>query len=362
MSEVGLKKTALDTPVLWVDLDLMEANIASLASHFQRAGVDWRPHIKGIKIPAIVHKMMAAGAIGATCAKLGEAEIMAASGVHDLLIASQVVGPRKMERLVHLRRQADVKVAVDSEINVRQLGQAATAAGVELGVLVELNSGMNRCGVAPGAQAVALAQLAHDTPGVRFMGLMAWEGHTIAHPDPDYKRQEIEKAVGLLTGTAEQCRASGLPVSIVSGGGSGTYHITPFLPGISEMQAGGAIFSDGAYQSWGVTTTQALHVRSTVTSRPVPDRIIFDAGFKTLPAWHAQPRPIGLDGVKSFSTSAEHGVMVMESPDESVQVGDVYDFVVGYTDATLFLHDHLYGIRNGTVEVVWEIAARGKLR
>lgn len=362
MSEVGLKKTALDTPILWVDLDLMEANIVSLASHFKRAGVDWRPHIKGIKTPAIAHKMLAAGAIGVTCAKLGEAEIMAAAGIQDVLIANQVVGPRKTERLAHLRHQADVKVAVDSEINVRQLGQAATAADVELGVLVELNTGMNRCGVAPGAQAVALAQLAHTTPGVRFMGLMAWEGHTIAHPDPDYKRQEIEKAVSMIAETAELCRASGLPVPIVSGGGSGSYHITPFLPGITEIQAGGAIFNDGAYQSWGVTTTQALHVRSMVTSRPAPDRIIFDAGFKTMPAWHAQPRPIGLDGVKSFSTSAEHGVMVLESPNETVQVGDVFDFVVGYTDETLFLHDHLYGIRNGVVEVVWEIAARGKLR
>ena len=362
MSEVGLKKSDLDTPLLWVDLDKMEANIAALGAHFKKAGVDWRPHIKGIKIPAIAHKAIAAGAIGVTCAKLGEAEVMAAAGITDLLVANQVVGPRKMARLVNLRRHADVKVAIDNRAHVEMISQAATAKGVEIGVLVELNTGMNRAGVAPGEATVALSRLAHETPGVRYMGLMAWEGHTLTEADPDAKRAAIEKAVGLIADSAEQCRAAGLPVSIVSGGGSGTYQITPFLSGITEMQAGGAIFNDISYQSWGVTTTPALFVRSVVTSRPAPDRIIFDAGFKTLPTWHAQPQAAGLDGVERHSASAEHGVMRLEGPNEQVQIGDAFDFMLGYTDETLFLHDHLYGIRDGVVEVVWEIAARGKLR
>ena len=135
MNEIGLKKAELDTPFLWVDLDLLESNITYLAEYFEAAGVSWRPHMKGIKVPAIAHQVIASGAIGVTCAKLGEAEIMAAAGIQDILIANQIVGPVKIARLVNLRRHADVKVAVDNETNVVELGEAARAKGVELGIL-----------------------------------------------------------------------------------------------------------------------------------------------------------------------------------------------------------------------------------
>lgn len=362
MSEIGMKKSELDTPVLWVDLELLEENIGTLSALFKRAGVQWRPHVKGIKTPAIAHKLLAAGAIGVTCAKLGEAEVMAAAGIHDILIANQVVGPHKMTRLVNLLPHAEVKVAVDSEANLAKLGQAAVAKGVEVGVLIELNTGMERTGVQPGETAVALARKAHETKGVRLKGIMAWEGHTIATPDFEEKKQRVAQAVGQLTETAEMCRAAGLPMEIVSGGGSGTYQITPFLPGITEIQAGGAIFSDVAYQSWGVETTPCLFVRSVVTSRPTPEQVIFDAGFKTLPVWHAQPRPVGIEGVEQFRTSAEHGILTLQEANTQIKIGEAYDFVLGYTDATLFLHETLYGIRQGIVEVIWEISARGRLR
>ena len=362
MNEVGLNKSELDTPVLWVDLNLLESNIAELAKHFETAGVNWRPHTKGMKVPGIAHKAIAAGAIGVTCAKLGEAEVMAAAGIIDILIANQVVGPRKMPRLANLCRYADVKVAVDSEDNVAELGQAATEKGTEIGVLVELDTGMHRAGVAPGRPAVELSRIAHQTPGLRYMGLMAWEGHTSVIPDPDEKRHGIEDSVSLLTESAQLCRDAGLPVSIVSGGGSGTYQVTPFLPGITEVQAGGAIFCDVAYRSWGVRTQPSLFVRTIVTSRPAPDRIIFDVGFKSLPAWAGEPKPIGLSGVKSIGMSAEHGTITLEAPNASVRVGDVFDFVVGYGDSTVFLHDCLYGIRDDVVEVVWHIQGRGKIR
>ena len=362
MSEIGLKKTELDTPVLWVDLDLLESNIASLAEHFRTAGVNWRPHTKGIKVPAIAHKAIAAGAIGVTCAKLGEAEVMAAAGIKDILIANQIVGPIKTARLANLRRRADVKVVVDNEANVAQLGEAARAKGVEPGILVELDTGMHRAGVAPGQPAVELSRIVHETPGLRYMGLMTWEGHSLAIEDPDLKRQEIEKAIGLMTESVQLCREAGLPVSIVSCGGSGTYRVTPFLPGITEIQAGGAIFCDVRYQSWGVEMEPSLFVRTVVTSRPTLDRIIFDAGFKTLPDWAGTPKPVGLSGVRTIGMSAEHGTVTLEAPDATVKVGDAFDFIVGYGDAAVFLHDKLYGIRDGIVEVVWAIQGRGKIR
>ena len=362
MSEVGIRKEDLDTPALWVDLDKMEGNIAALAAHFREAGVGWRPHTKGIKVPAIAHKAIAAGAIGVTCAKLAEAEVMAAAGVGDILVANQVVGERKISRLVNLCRHADVKVAVDNPANVAQIGRLACERGVEAGVLVELNTGMERAGVAPGEAAVALSRTAAETPGVRYDGLMAWEGHTSLIEDVEEKERSIRKCVGLLTDSVDRCRAAGLAVRIVSGGGSGTYKVTPFVDGMTEIQAGGAIFCDGAYQKRHVETEPSLFVRATVTSRPVPERIIFDVGFKSLPTWYGDPSPIGLPQVAEIRMSAEHGKVVLAAPDTSVQVGDGFDFGVGYTDTTLFLHDTLYGVRDGVVEAVWRIEGRGKLQ
>ncbi len=362
MNEVGLRLDELDTPVLWVDLERLERNIERVAAHLRTANVAWRPHTKGIKVPALAHKLLQAGAIGVTCAKLGEAEVMAAAGIRDILIANQVVGTHKYARLANLCRHADVKIAVDSTATLASLSAAAVAKGVEIGIVIEIDTGMHRAGVQPGEPVVALAEAVAQTPGLAFLGVMAWEGHALSADTPQAKRRAVEAAIQLLTESAEQCRRAGLPVSIVSCGGSGTYQITPFLPGITEIQAGGLIFSDATYTAWGVQSEPALFVRSVVSSRPTADRIIFDAGFKTLPAWFKPPQPLGLEHVKTVVMSAEHGIVTLERPNMEVAVGDFYDFMVGYGDATVFLHNDLYGVRDGTVEVVWPIAGRGRLR
>lgn len=362
MTEVGLKKTDLDTPILWTDLDQLERNIALVAQQCQTTGVGWRPHTKGIKTPAVAHKLLKAGALGVTCAKLGEAEVMAAAGITDLLVANQVVGSHKITRLVNLRRHADVKVAVDNYDNVAAIGAAACAKGVEVGLLVEVNTGMNRAGAEPGAATVALAGKIHETPGVVLRGLMTWEGHTLTISDADEKRRGIEQAIGGFLATVAECRAAGLPVDIVSCGGSGSYLITTTIAGVGEVQAGGGIFGDMTYQSWGVPTKPALFVQSMVTSRPVPERIIIDAGFKTLPRGFVSPQPLGLDHVKSIAFSAEHGIITLSEPNHSVRIADVLDLIVGYGDATVLLHENLYGIRAGIVETVWPVLGRGKLR
>lgn len=355
LGEVGLKKTELDTPALWVDLVQLEENIALLSACFRKAAINWRPHMKGIRSPAIAHKLIAAGAIGITCAKLGEAEVMVAAGIEDILIANQVVGTRKYARVAELKRHADVKIAVDSEATLSDLGKAALSKGVEIGIVVELDTGMGRAGIQPGKPAQELSLLVHDTPGLHYLGLMTWEGHAVWIDNPDSKRKEIEKSIKELRDSAELCRQAGLPVSIVSCGGSGTYTITSQLAGITEIQAGGAIFCDVTYQKWGVKTKPALFVRSTVTSRPTSDRIIFDAGFKTMPAWFNPPRPIGISNIKSIVMSAEHGVLTLEKPNDSVKVDDIFDFIPGYGDMTVFLHDYLYGIRENIVEEIWGI-------
>lgn len=360
-SGVGRSKWELDTPVLLADLDVVDANIRRLADYFRRAGVNWRPHTKGQKVPALAHKQLAAGAIGVTCAKLGEAEVMAAAGISDILIANQVVGPVKAVRLANLLRHADVMVTVDSVENAEELSAAAQQKGRRLRVLVEVNVGMNRAGVSPGEPTVRLSAEVDHLPGLRYVGLMGWEGHCGGIPDPEQKRRAIEAAVGALVETAELCRKEGLPVEIVSCGGTSTFQITAQLPGVTEIQAGGGIFGDVLYESRGVSHPFGLTVLSTVTSRPTPTRIIVDAGRKAMSVDMALPRPKDLAGVASVSLSAEHGRIELGEPSDRLRVGDKLEWIVGYGDTTVCLHDLMVGTRNDQVEVVWPVLARGKL-
>ncbi len=357
-----MRKGELDTPFLWVDLDILEKNIAEVSDYLRAANVSWRPHIKGIKTPVIAHMMLRAGAIGVTCAKLGEAEVMAAAGVRDLLIANQIVGGQKYTRLAHLARSVDIKAAVDSTATLDDLNRAAMATGVQIGLVIEVNTGMDRAGVLPGDPVVALAQAIGEYPGLRLRGLMTWEGHTLTIEDGEAKRRAISRSISLLRESADLCRAADIPIEIVSCGGSGTYAVAALEEGVTEIEAGGAVFNDVTYTSMNVSTQQALFVHSVVTSRPAEDRVIVDAGFKALPRWINPAQPVGISGVADMVMSAEHGIITLEQPNDSIAVGDRYDFIVGYGDTTVFLHDNLYALRDDRVEAVWPILARGKLR
>ena len=361
---VGHPIQDLDTPILLVDLDRLERNIARMRQVIiAEAGIGWRPHTKAIKTPAIAHKLLRAGAHGVTCAKLSEAEVMAAAGIRDILIANQVVGKAKIARLVRLLWHADIIVAVDCEAHVKALDVAAQAAGTRPRVVVEVNIAMNRAGVEPGERVLTLAKQVASCRGLCLAGLMGWEGGRLAEiPDPDEKGKKIEAAVGLLTASAARCRAAGLPVEIVSCGGTGTYWITAKLPGVTEVQAGGGIFCDMHYRKdYGVQHEYALTILTTVLSRPTPTRIICDAGWKAMARFPALPEPLKVGEVKSLNLSAEHATIELATPRSAPGVGDQVDFVAGYSDSTVFLHDYLYGVRNGYLEAVWPILGRGKL-
>lgn len=360
---VGRSKFELDTPVLLVDLPTMGRNIERMVGRIIGKGVNWRPHTKGQKVPALAYMELAAGAIGVTCAKLGEAEVMAAAGIRDILIANQIVGPQKVTRLVNLRPHADVIVAVDSAESVRELSEAATAKGVELRVVVEVDVGMGRCGVEPGEAVVRLAQKVADAPGLKLAGLEAWEANCTRIADPNEKQLCVRSSVGKLVESAELCRRAGLPIEIVSCGGTGTYWLTAAVPGVTEIQAGGGIFNDVHYaEHFGLDHEFAMTVMTTVISRPNPRRIVVDAGKKTMTSDTGTPRPLGLEGVTSVSLSAEHGKIELDRPNTDLKVGDRLEWIVGYTDTTVLLHDELYATRDGCVEVVWPVLGRGKLR
>jgi len=365
MSIAGTSKDALDTPALVLDLDAFDRNVARMAGTFKNAGVGWRPHTKGLKVPALAHRLIAAGAHGVTCAKVSEAEVMAGAGIRDILIANEIIGETKVRRLATLCSWADVIVAVDSEVGISQLDRAAGEAGTRPRVLIEVDTGLGRCGAAPGDPVVAMARRVAEAPHLRFAGLMAWEGHAAAIKDPAQKREAVVEAVGKLTSSADACRAAGLPVEIVSCSGTGTYQLAASLPGVTEVQAGGGTLGDVHYRDdFQVDHECALTVVTTVISRPSPIMIVTDGGFKTFGTTHSLPEPLGIprEHVERVSLSAEHGRLMLTTPNDHLAVGDRLEWIVGYSDSTVFLHDTIYGVRGGRVQAAWEIAGRGKLQ
>jgi D-serine deaminase-like pyridoxal phosphate-dependent protein len=361
---VGLTEDELDTPALVVDVDTLDRNIAHVAKTLKEAGVQWRPHAKGHKTPAIANRFMQAGAIGATVAKVGDAEIMAAAGIKDILIANQVVGPIKTRRLMGLIASigADVIVAVDSEANARELNEVAGQFGVKPRVVIEVDSGMHRSGIAPGEPTVELAKLITSLPNLRFAGVMAWEGHAVSMLDHDQRRDTVTKAVTTLTATADAVRAAGIPVDIVSCGGGGTYLTSSTIPGVTEVQAGGVTMGDGFYRDLGSPVEPALFLITTVISRPTPERIIVDAGRRSIDPSQKAPDVPELDGVVSLKFSAEHGTIQLDHASDTPKVGDRIKIRVNYTDQAVHLHETLYGVRDGKVIAAWPVQARGKIQ
>jgi D-serine deaminase-like pyridoxal phosphate-dependent protein len=361
-TSIGLAKDDLETPALCLDLDRYERNVARMIDFIgKRCGIAWRPHMKGQKAPQLAQRAIAAGAIGVTCATLYEAEAMAEAGVHGILIAHELAGERKLRRLARLQKLSPVIAATDSADHLDRMAGAARAEGVEIPVVIELNVGMNRSGIVPGQPALDLASRAHATAGIRFMGLMGWEGHVLQY-EGDEKKRRTETSLAELTQTAELCRRAGLPVEIVSSSGSGTFLNAAHLAGITEVQAGGGVFSDKSYAGWGLEHEFALTLLTRVVSRPHPTRIIVDGGFKTMSRDHGNPEPMGMQGVKSISLSAEHGTIELIEPCETPGVNDIVEWIPGYTDSTVCLHDEMVVLRRGIVEEVWTIPGRSGRR
>jgi D-serine deaminase-like pyridoxal phosphate-dependent protein len=363
ISPIGWQLDDLDTPALLLDLEPFEQNIALMSRRIVGQGLQWRPHAKAFKCPAIAHRLRQAGAIGVTVAKVSEAEVMAAGGIDDILIAHLVVGPSKTARLAALQRRADVKTTVDHPDHIGQLGDAARAAGTSIGILVDVDLGMKRCGVSSPDRAVDLARKIERTPGLRFDGIMGYEGHTLRIPDADAKRAAITEAIGRLSEARLALERAGFPCRIVSAGGTGSYQITSGLGGITEIQAGGGIFACRYYtELCGVQGhSPALAVLASVVSRPADDRIILDIGQKSISGYQTPPVLVDQSGACVIGLSAEHTTVEVD-PQNPLGIGDKVRVTPGYSDFTLVLHDRILAHRGNRVESVWELLGRGMLQ
>jgi D-serine deaminase-like pyridoxal phosphate-dependent protein len=355
----GVNKDELDTPILLIDLDDMEFNINYMAKFFEGSPVRLRPHFKTHKTPIISHKQIAAGAVGVTCQKLGEAEILVASGIKDIMVASQIVGKRKINRLVNLAHHAKITVAVDNADNIKQLSNAAVAVGSILGIIIEVDVGFGRCGVDPGEEIVGLAKLVKSFPGLEFAGIMGYEGHAVFLTDFENRNQTVDQAMTKLTSAAELIRKAGIEVDIVSGGATGTYTLTGRYPGVNEIEAGSYVLMDTRYREIAPEFRCALTMLTTVISVPASDRAVIDAGKKSLSTDFGMPEVINRPGVKVKGLSEEHGILQVDPTLSQLHLGDKVELIPSHVCTTVNLNDYFYGMRGDCLEVIWPIAARG---
>ncbi len=356
----GMPIEELDTPSLLIDLDKFLYNINLMADFFADKPTALRPHCKTHKSPRVAQYQLEAGAVGITCAKLSEAEVFANAGVEDILIANQITGPVKIARMTELAAKCNLMVAVDDPVNVEALDQACAQKGLQLRVLVEVDIGMKRCGVTPGAAALQLAQQVNAAKNLKFMGLQAYEGHLVLTKDPAEREQKVIESFAPLQETITLLEKNGLPVEIVSGGGTGTFDVSGTKTPLTEMQVGSYVFMDQTYNPVRPEFKPAMTILSTVVSRTVPGRLVTDAGLKSITSEFGWPTLLGIESATMSYLSEEHAVLDLADPDSvSVKPGEMVQFMPSHVCTTVNLHDAFFVHQNGVLVDVWPIEARG---
>jgi D-serine deaminase-like pyridoxal phosphate-dependent protein len=365
-ARVGDAVDDVDTPALVVDLDAFERNLDLMAHAARGAGIALRPHAKAHKCPDIAHQQIERGAIGICCQKVGEAEAFVEAGIRDVLVTNEIVGAKTLARLAAMANQATIGVLVDDAANVRHLGAAAKAAGSTLDVLIEIEVGMNRCGVAPGAPAVALAEVVARTPALRFRGVHAYHGGAQHLRSPAERRDAIAHAARLARETRAAIEAAGVACPIITGAGTGTWQHERDSGVYTELQPGSYIFMDADYHRNALAPDehhfeQSLYVLASVMSAPVRERAVVDAGLKAFAFDSGLPLVHGTGGLEYVKASDEHGVLTVAADRDPPLAGDRVWLIPGHCDPTVNLYDWIVGMRGTRVECLWPVAARGRL-
>jgi len=365
-AEIGMPLADVDTPALVIDLDAFERNLRAMADNVAAAGVRLRPHAKTHKCAVIARRQMALGAVGVCCQKVSEAQALVQAGVPDVLVSNQVVGRRKIARLAALAREAKVGVCVDDAANAAEIGEAATAAGVSIDALVEIDVGAGRCGVAPGGEALALAQTVAATGGLRFAGLQAYHGSAQHIRDFAERGRAIESAASLAGATVELLAGEGIECDTVAGAGTGTWQFEAASGVYNELQAGSYIFMDADYadnlDESGrpfAAFEHSLFVHATVMSHPARERVVLDAGLKAVATDQGLPRMVDFDSAVVLKASDEHAVVDLTGSNAGAALGDRVRLIPGHCDPTANLYDWYVCARGDRVEALWPIVARG---
>ena len=365
-AEIGMRLDEVDTPALLIDLDAFERNLRRLPQKIAGARVRLRPHAKTHKCPVIALAQVELGAVGVCVQKVGEAEAMVFGGVRDVLVSNEIAGAPKLRRLAALARRARVAVCADDASQVMALEEAASEAGVTIPVYVEIDVGAGRCGVEPGAPALALSREIEEKPHLEFAGLQAYHGSAQHRRLWEERRRAIAEASEKAAQTRALLEKSGIPCKIVTGAGTGSFEFETESGVYDELQCGSYIFMDADYgrnldrDGAPVGTFEpALFVWASVMSRPKEDRAILDAGLKALAFDSGPPLVFGEEGVLYERASDEHGKLLVTTPTNRLAIGDKLKLVPGHCDPTVNLYDWYVAIRGERVEAIWPIAARG---
>ena len=358
----------LDTPSLLVDLEKLESNISTMASLAKKQGVALRPHTKTHKCPEIAKMQLDAGASGITCAKIGEAEVMADAGIEDILIANEIIGDQKLRRLIELAKKVRLCVALDGEFGAKNLNQVLEEANESIDVMIEINCGQNRCGVLPGEPALRLAKTITDLHQINLRGLLTHGGHAY-----NQKTENGIREVGLNEGrvmveTAQLLRKNGIEVDEISVGSTPAAKYCSQVEGVTEIRPGTYVFNDLTQVKLFSCSLKncALSVLATVISRPAKDRVVVDAGKKALTS-DSLNRDSGDGGyglicdkdVYVTRLSEEHGIIETEV---DFEIGEKVRIIPNHACVVVNMFDEMFGISNGQVEKSFKIEGRGKVQ
>lgn len=361
-AEPGMHESDVDTPALVIDLDMMEANMDRMADFCRTAGVKLRPHAKTHKSPVIAGWQAERGAVGQCVQKTAEAEVLAWSGVSDILVSNEVVAKRKLQRLAALQSMAKVSVCADDTGTVDLIEKVAEAAGRRITVLVEIDVMGARCGVQPGAEAAALASRIGGSRHLIFGGLQSYHGAAQHLRSEEERQQAIADAVAKTVASIEAIKAKSLTCAIVGGAGTGTFQYEAASGVYTEMQAGSYIFMDADYArnvpapEFG----QSLFVLSTVMSAARDGLAVADCGHKGVAVDSGLPLVHGRDDIDYVGASDEHGTLAVRGT--SLKVGEMLRLVPGHCDPTIDRYDWYVGMRGQRVECVFPVAARGMMQ
>lgn len=366
-AKVGMSVDQIDTPALVIDLDVYERNLEKMAIMMERAGKIFRPHAKMHKSPVIALDQIKRGAIGVCCQKISEAEIMVDGGVDDVLITNEIVTPSKLTRVAKLALRAKIGICVDNLQATSLLNEECARENVTVRTLIEIDIGGHRCGVTTPEEALELAQLIKVSSHLKFGGLQAYHGSAQHKRTATEREEAVSDAAIIVTNTVKALNHAGIKCNIVTGGGTGTLMHDINRPEWQEHQCGSYAFMDADYgknqmddKQYGTGFEHSLFIHTIIMSTSQKNMVVADAGLKAIASDSGNPTILGREHLSYEMTSDEHGCIIITEKD-NLKLGDRLLLIPGHCDPTINLYDWCVGLRNGKVEKIWPVAARGAL-
>ena len=365
-AEPGMTISEIDTPALVIDLDVLEGNIKKMSRTCETYKVKLRPHAKTHKSVDIAHLQLNSGATGICCQKISEAEVFAAAGITDIFVTNELVGTKKLSRLIALAEKIEVRVCVDNRQNIKALSEYARLSGVDLQVMLEVNIGGGRCGVQPDQRAIDMTREIQNSPRLKFHGLQLYHGKAQHIHSFSERQKAITQSLATVETLLQRFTSSGIDCPVISGAGTGSYPFEAASGLYNELQCGSYVFMDRDYgsvmgESGPLLNTyeNSLFVLTTIMSKPSVSTAVCDAGLKAHSIDSGMPSVHGRDSIEYRQAADEHGLLIDNQG--TLDLGDKLLLIPGHCDPTVNLHEWYVCVREDRVEALWPVSARGMI-